>query len=255
MKFYPNNTMTQYTTRLMNPVELTGQWEVALVEVQFSKTWYTLPRHSGKIYFSCVECMDGININVPYGYYSNMKEVLNAMNEAVEETMKRRQSQVRLITIEEYKWPYFTFDTTRKQVNVVLQPGATVRFDEYLSALLGVSNLMENKESTHQFLGGSLIGDIVGGMNALYVYCDIVENVPVGDTEAPLLRIVDASGKNGEDIHRVFDKPRYVPLQKKKFESIEILIRNDIGEPVAFEGGRLTVTLHFQRAQNSYLLS
>ena len=27
--------------------------------------------------------------------------------------------------------------------------------------------------------------DISGGVHSLYVYCDVLENVPVGDTEAP----------------------------------------------------------------------
>jgi len=247
--------MTQYTTHLMSPVDLDGQWEVALVEMQFSKTWYTIPRHSGNILFSCVECPDGLKITVPYGYYANMREVVAAVNQAVEDTMKTLTAKFRLYNIEEYKWPYFTFNSTRKQVNVVLQSGASVKFDDYLAALLGLNTCMQNKTASHQILDGLLIGDIAGGMSALYVYCDVAENVPVGDTEAPLLRIIDASGKNGDDVHRAFDKPRYIPVQKKKFDSIEILIRNDIGEPVSFEGGRLTVTLHFQRALGSYLLS
>jgi len=255
MMYYPDNTMTHYNTHLMNPVELDGPWEVALVEIQFSKTWYTIPRHSGKIIFSCVQCPDGLHITVPYGYYANMKEVVDAINQAIDDTMKTLTSQVRLYNIEEYMYPYFTFNSIRKQVNVVLQAGAALKFDNYFAALLGLSPCMQNKASAHQNLDGLLIGDIAGGMSALYVYCDVAENVAVGDTRAPLLRIIDAAGKSGDDVHRAFDKPRYVPVQKKKFDSIEILIKNDIGENVSFEGGRVTTTLHFQRALDSYLLS
>ena len=30
-----------------------------------------------------------------------------------------------------------------------------------------------------------------GDINSVYIYCDILEHVTVGDTKAPLLRIVD----------------------------------------------------------------
>ena len=101
---------------------------------------------------------------------------------------------------------------------------------------------------------GDFVADINRGINSLFVYCDLLEYVPVGDTKAPLLRTVDASGKNGEIIHRTFDQLRYIPLQKKNFDTIEILIRDDLGQPVAFESGKLVVTLHFREAKSKYYL-
>jgi hypothetical protein len=155
--------------------------------------------------------------------------------------------------VDQYKWPYFSYDYVKKQVCIVLQPDASLELDAHMAALLGVlSNPVVNKTNTVQLIGGASIGVIAGGLHSLYVYCDVAENVPVGDTEAPLLRIVDAGGKSGEDVCRTCDRPRYVPLQKKRFDSIEIVIRNDIGEPVAFEGGKLMVTLHFRRAASPY---
>ena len=93
-----------------------------------------------------------------------------------------------------------------------------------------------------------------GGLHAIYVYCDLLENVPVGDTLAQLLGIVASDGKMGETIKKSFDKPRYVPLQKKTFDTVEIFIRDAHGKPVAFENGRSTVTLHFRRVKESYFL-
>ena len=46
MKYYPDNTLTHYTTRLQLPMELSGDWEVALTEITFPKSWFTIPKQS-----------------------------------------------------------------------------------------------------------------------------------------------------------------------------------------------------------------
>ena len=71
---------------------------------------------------------------------------------------------------------------------------------------------------------------------------------------APLLRIVEISGQKGEITHIQYDQPRYVPLQKKAFGSIEIDIRDDLGEKISFDSGKLIVTLHFRKAKEAYFL-
>ena len=75
----------------------------------------------------------------------------------------------------------------------------------------------------------------------------MLECVPVGDTVAPLLRIVQVNGVQGEMTHLQYDQPRYAPLQKKKFDTIEIDIRDDAGEKISFDSGKLIVTLHFRK--------
>ena len=42
MNVFPNNTLTSYITRLPRPIELTGRWEVGLVEIQYPHTWYNV---------------------------------------------------------------------------------------------------------------------------------------------------------------------------------------------------------------------
>ena len=90
--------------------------------------------------------------------------------------------------------------------------------------------------------------DVEVMVHALYVYTDVVESILVGDTQAPLLRIVDASGSVGKNVHRLYNPAHYLPINKRSFDSIEIDIRTDTGVPVPFESGRLSLTLHFRRA-------
>ena len=89
---------------------------------------------------------------------------------------------------------------------------------------------------------------------SLYVYTDVAENVAVGDTSAPLLRIVDASGAYDKMITRSYDKPRYIPVQKKYFDNILIDIRSDTGDSIPFENGACITTLHFRQAKGAYFV-
>ena len=60
--------------------------------------------------------------------------------------------------------------------------------------------------------------DIRGRIHSVYVNCDILEHVPVGDTKAPLLRIVNTNVKSIGNVHRVCNPLLYVPLQKKNVQ-------------------------------------
>src|SRR2546425_10898397 len=76
----------------------------------------------------------------------------------------------------------------------------------------------------------------------------------VGNIKAPLLRVVDSGGEAGDVVTRCYERPRYVPIQKKSFDTIQLIIRDDLGEKIQFENGKLLATLHFRRVQNQYLI-
>jgi len=93
------------------------------------------------------------------------------------------------------------------------------------------------------------LGDMTDGtVSTLYVYCDILEHVIVGDIMAPLLRIVEMKRrKSYGNMHETLRSPLYVPLQKKHFDTIEINIMTDTGKPVHFAIGKTVTVLEFKR--------
>lgn len=140
---------------------------------------------------------------------------------------------------------------------MLLHKSQTVWLSDSLLKVLGfgrkqlpLSPLSQTEESLTIF--AKRPGDILAGLQHIYVYTDIAENVPVGDTSAPLLRIVNAEGKHGQQIHKYYDRPRYLPLQKKHFDSVIIDIRDDTGRNVPFEYGKVVVILHLRQAKHSY---
>ncbi|GIX80104.1 uncharacterized protein CEXT_104111 [Caerostris extrusa] len=82
-----------------------------------------------------------------------------------------------------------------------------------------------------------------------YVYSDIVQPVVVGHVEAPLLRVVRISGKDGDVINVLYDRPHYVPVIRQSFQTIEIEIRLNSGNLVPFERGKVIIVLHFRMRQ------
>ena len=69
----------------------------------------------------------------------------------------------------------------------------------------------------------------------LYVYADIVEPHPVGDTQANLLRIVPVKDKEGGIVLEEFATPLYFRLSRSNFNTVNILITDDNGNEVPFE--------------------
>ena len=53
------------------------------------------------------------------------------------------------------------------------------------------------------------------------------------------------------NVHKVFNPVHYVPLQKN-FDTIEINIMTDTGQPVPFLFGKSFVVLEFRRAVHPY---
>ena len=63
------------------------------------------------------------------------------------------------------------------------------------------------------------------------VYCDLLEHIMVGDIKAPLLHIVSrkkaVSQVDDKVKHTAFNLVQYMPLQKKSFDMIDILLATD----------------------------
>jgi hypothetical protein len=158
-----------------------------------------------------------------------------------------------------YAKNYVTIELNKmtNRVKIRAPPNRTLTFSKTLCAILGIDELdnpLVNEDDGPLRIYNELTADLDGGIHSLYIYCDILEHVCLGDVKAPLLRIVDARGKNCEMRYRHYDQLTYVPLQKKHFESVEIDIRDSFGEKIAFENGQVIVTLHFRQSKNPYFL-
>lgn len=90
--------------------------------------------------------------------------------------------------------------------------------------------------------------DPSAGINQLFIYAPkLVENSIVGDSAAPLLRVVNIRGVVGEMIEEIYISEHRLRLAAKRFSEISIEIRSSNGNFIKFNWGNCILTLHFQR--------
>ena len=250
----------------MSSISLSGPWEVGLSEIIFPHSWLTLDRADAVFTISCSAELnyEGLGafsktVRIAYGYYTAVRDVVDEINKWMLSVVPHETNKPFDINLLKHDraMSRLKYNETSKKVHFLMQRGQVFKFSPALATILGVAdsqNPVAEGLEHYTIWTSREVGDISRGINYMMVYCDLLEHVPVGDTKAPLLRIVNASGTKGDIIHYSYDTPRYIPLQKKNFSSIEMDIRDDLGKPIAFETGKLLVTLHFRQAKNAYFL-
>ena len=261
MDYYPDNTVANFKTRLANPISLDGDWDVALYEIQYKKMWYTINYLDTQIMYHykllpiAAFIPDGPSkprelaiLNISQGYYNTIDEIVKNLNTVFDQfkTNSGRDNA-----------PTFGYNNRTTKIFINLYHGDRIIFKSKLAAILGITDNPRNplycegeKEKWH----ADEIFDLDGPMHSLYIYYDILEHIPVGDVVAPLLRVIGVTGKQGDTVRKTYDKPMYVPVRMKNFDSIEIDIRTDTGESVPFQYGKSEVILHFRLRKNPYFL-
>ena len=88
------------------------------------------------------------------------------------------------------------------------------------------------------------------GNQCFYVYTDIIKSQYHGDVVVPVLRTVTVKREHGRTLkdHIMF------LLTKNFFDTISINIRDEAGDLVAFEYGKVIITSHFRRSNTQYFI-
>src|SRR6218665_1886436 len=179
-------------------------------------------------------------------YYESEADIVRIINNQ----MKESAENFEIDTFAE-----LTYNVITKRVVARLNRFSTISFTTALRHMLGIPhtrNPLRNTGSDILHWVSTKAPDVNRGFTSMYLYCDVLEDFPVGDTKAPLLRIVPVTGKSCNIVHNIYEKPIYVPLQKKNFDSIEIDIRSDTVKAEPFEYGKVIVTHHFRRRKTPY---
>ncbi|CAB3996273.1 Hypothetical predicted protein [Paramuricea clavata] len=228
---FPDNKTTSYRIKLPQAINLSGEWEVGLYSINYPRTWYTLGNFDTHIYTSDQSGLFSTTI-IDYGFYETMPDLVKSVNKNL---AKDVSDNIKL-----------TFNVRTEKVTVHLKNKYQLVVTNRMSIVLGFGG----KETKIVKTTTSPYAADLHGFMAIYVYCDIVQPQIVGNTSAKLLRSIPVQGKLGDVITKTFTTIQYVPVQTKSFEDVEIVLRNDTGDPVPFERGKVVTTLHFR--QRSY---
>lgn len=236
---YPENTVSNYITKLPQEVNLNGEWEVGLAEMQYPRTWINVREGQHWIYFRG-GAHEMVNADkIPIGYYDTVQDLIDEIHQALERLSTQAALNIRL-----------SYEKIANRVKFTIKNGASILVMDDVATMLGLE--LPIPAPINSSLTAPYAPNLRLGMHSLFVYCDLVHAQMVGDAQVPLLRIVPVQGQHGEYVTRTYQSPQYLPVSRKTFESIEIDIKDDTGRNVPFESGKSVVTLHFRLKRSPY---
>ena len=257
MDTYPNNTVTDYATKLPHPLELDGQWEVGLVEMTYPITWYNVERGECHLLIEFESGEKLSNIKLPEGRYETSRDLVYEIKRLVKKHIQRyidAQNAIGnipdVVLINDAKnFNQPDIELNEKTQKVAIQTGGCrIVLSPKLADLLGFEQRLLPKGDKWEAVSAA---DVNRGYNCLFVYCNVVVDSIVGDVRAPLLRTVNVKGRYGDSVREIFVKPLYIPVRRNRFDMIEISIKGETGRPVSFNSGSSCATLHFKRANTT----
>jgi len=133
-----------------------------------------------------------------------------------------------------------------------------ISFSLDLAIVLGFQPNVRYEMSVKDKIIAETLAHLSALVGNIYVYCNILEHVMVGDTKALLLRIVnrktDMTNQYDTIEHVTFNPIQYVSLQKKCFDTISVQLMTDFGQPMPFVAGKSILVLEFRLMVHPYLL-
>ena len=247
--YHPENTVSRSTTVLAQPVDLTGDWEVALSEISVPTDWCNV---SSERYFFMLNVF---RLEMPDEWYPTIDSILRTMTRMINEHHPTAEdTAVFLVRKNVYDDASYDenkltiiYDQATNMVRFSMPEDTYINMSTELANVLGFSRRELPRNKRHHI--GERPAKLEYASKTAYVYCDLIEPVFVGDTKTQLLRTANIdAGAHGVANH-IYTLPIYIPLQKKHFDTVEINIMTDTGEPVPFVSGRSVVTLHFRRIE------
>lgn len=262
--YYPDNTTSHFVTKLPQHINLAGDWSVALVDIHVPLTFQNVPKNieDRRVKFSrsglplasenfYTVTSSGGHVNedeitdnfaVSPGIYSDLSVLIKQMNS------HQRKSHF------EFSLESGAYVCARKSCdNSCSYEKHSFELSKSLKRILGFQHTETlNIDSTED---EEFFGDCPANINNnlptnLLVYTDICEPYITGDVYTRLLRNVALDLNNytyGRVMSANFSRPVYIPLLTTSFQTIEIDLRNQYGEPVPFDFGTSTFTLHFKQ--------
>ncbi|KAI1278059.1 hypothetical protein HDE_14406 [Halotydeus destructor] len=253
------NTQANFFTLLAEEVNVSDDYEVALTEISFTKSWYALTTTQDvmlrEFHLDLWRNIGTIKQSVTIDPESIVADV--------NEKVKAYVAKIPPIPFTTY--PGLQYDKTRRLVtqvyghtpmigNLSKMDVISLRFSYELQNILGLRDeyFVGPVESAGYedpvSLDAGRTVDLQAGVHSIFVYSDIVKHSRVGNDANQLLRMVPLPKADfGDQVNIEFKNPIYLPIESTHITTIEMQLRDDSGEFIKFNHGRTFVTLHFRK--------
>lgn len=298
MSTFPDNTLADFSTLLPNSLNLSGSWEVAIVEISWPDSIQNVTEgrfsyqvakspsiakvipvrpQSGMV--SMINPLEHFNqrkkatssfqpeqfVSIPKGCYPSVDSILQVIYTNMSEIAGWDTDKTK------FKWK---ISPTTQLLQTTFEKDSADETQLRLRAsskdlqnILGLEHVIdcceteipesENAEShlvskklkrdtiQNYQKEGMFPVDLRAGCHTMFVYCDLVQNEILGDSQTALLRAIPLySNKN----HESFTKLQWRRVIKSTIHSITISLRSETGALIPFlSRGRTNMTLQFRR--------
>ena len=158
LEYFPANKLTNFKTKLAQTLGLIGDWEVALSEFQYPRSWYNLRNLDNHIYVdSGGQGYPSVSI-IPHGCYPTVKEFVSAVNKTLKTDAKGDI--------------WLTYNHLTRKMTTHMRNKATLGLTGRFASMVGFDKkeVMITKHTE-----APLPVDLEAGFHAMYLYTDIVE--------------------------------------------------------------------------------
>ena len=193
-ELFKANTSSCYTVDLAKPIELTGEWMVGLCEFIYPRTWYNLHGDASYVELNRTTKEPQPTIILKFGrggYYSRPKELMDQLVPAVKKYDPSFDA---------------SFSNTTKCLDVKGDRRYKIKAFPPLAYMLGIK---VNEWWTLSKRSTPYPCDLNAGIYNLFLYMDIVQYQPVGDSHSPLLSVVNVKGDYGDVVSLRYNTIHY----------------------------------------------
>ena len=229
------NTISHYTVTLSAPIRLPPdvEYECAMAKIIYPTSMGNV--YDGNFQFYSANGRDLLHVRILEGYYRTSKEIFEAMKKSLGKDQSvyhlGMESRNKSFYLQRRKAPWPVDDPEEPYLNL----------SDNLASLTGLPKIMTGfgtSVSSHPV-------DMSGGMQNVYLYCDLMQNSHIGDTMGPLLCIFSY---HKSAVRRQLEyEPKnlvYFPITKEIISEVTVEARGRTGVYAPFESGELMVLIH-----------
>ena len=86
MEYFPDNKTSNFVTKLSRTLQLDGEWEVGLAEIDYPHTWYNIREGKNSVEIYAPDNLSLVfktaEFSIQPGYYEKVQDVINALRKA-----------------------------------------------------------------------------------------------------------------------------------------------------------------------------
>ena len=96
---FPNNTLSDYTNKLPQKINLEGSWEVEIAEISYPRTWYNVSEE-GEYWLRYEYKRRVVRVTLLPGFYGSPKDIVNELMKGLRPYCGDETLRVRLLYVQ-----------------------------------------------------------------------------------------------------------------------------------------------------------